>query len=53
MAQTIYDPRSAQAYANALLTQGDNPLVDWFTNPQGGGLANWVSNQGKQIGNQN
>jgi len=51
MAQTIYDPRSAQAYANALLTQGDNPLVDWFTNPQGGGLANWVSNQGKQIGN--
>lgn len=51
MAQTIYDPRSAQAYANALLTQGDNPLVDWFTNSQGGGLANWVSNQGKQIGN--
>lgn len=51
MAQTIYDPRSAQAYANALLNQGDNPLVDWFTNSQGGGLANWVSNQGKQIGN--
>lgn len=51
MAQTIYDPRSAQAYANALLNQGANPLVDWFTNSQGGGLANWIDNQGKQIGN--
>lgn len=51
MAQTAYDPRSAQAYANALLTQGANPLIDWFTNSQGGGLANWVDNQGKQIGN--
>ena len=50
MAQTNYDSRSAYLYANALLNQGANPIVDWFTNPQGGGLANWLTDQGNQIG---
>lgn len=50
MAQTNYDSRSAYLYANALLDQGANPIVDWFTNPQGGGLANWLTDQGNQIG---
>lgn len=49
MAQTTYDARSALAYANALANQGSNPILDWFTNAQGGGLANWLDNQGKQI----
>lgn len=51
MAQTNYNSRSAYLYANALLNQGanPNPIVDWFTNPQGGGLANWLTDQGNQI----
>lgn len=51
MAQTIYNPRMAQAYAEAILNQGHNPIVSWFTDPQGGGLANWIQNQGTQIQN--
>lgn len=51
MAQTQYDPRSAYLYAEALRNQGHNPIVSWFTDPQGGGLANWVQNQGTQIQN--
>lgn len=49
MAQTNYDSRSAYLYANSLLNQGVNPIVDWFTNAQGGGLANWLTDQGNQI----
>lgn len=51
MAQTHYDPRGALLYAEALRNQGHNPIVSWFTDPQGGGLANWVQNQGTQIQN--
>lgn len=51
MAQTQYDPRGAYLYAEALRNQGHNPIVSWFTDPQGGGLANWVQNQGTQIQN--
>ena len=51
MAQTVYNPEMAKAYASAILSQGHNPIVSWFTDPQGGGLANWVQNQGTQIQN--
>lgn len=51
MAQTFYNPEMAKAYASAILNQGHNPIVSWFTDPQGGGLANWVQNQGTQIQN--
>lgn len=51
MAQTIYNPEMAKAYASAILNQGHNPIVSWFTDPQGGGLANWIQNQGTQIQN--
>ena len=51
MAQTMYNPEMAKAYASAILNQGHNPIVSWFTDPQGGGLANWVQNQGTQIQN--
>lgn len=51
MAQTFYNPEMAKAYASAILNQGHNPIVSWFTDPQGGGLANWIQNQGSQIQN--
>lgn len=47
----MYNPEMAKAYASAILNQGHNPIVSWFTDPQGGGLANWVQNQGTQIQN--
>lgn len=49
MAQTQYDPSGAYLYARALRNQGTNPIVDWFTDSQGGGLNNWIQDQGNQI----
>lgn len=49
MAQTRYDPDGAYLYAKALREQGTNPIVSWFTDSQGGGLNNWVQDQGNQI----
>lgn len=49
MAQTRYDPDGAYLYAKALRNQGTNPIVSWFTESQGGGLNNWIQDQGNQI----
>ena len=49
MAQTRYDPDGAYLYAKALREQGTNPIVSWFTDSQGGGLNNWIQDQGNQI----
>lgn len=49
MAQTRYDPDGAYLYAKALRDQGTNPIVSWFTDSQGGGLNNWIQDQGNQI----
>ena len=49
MAQTQYDPSGAYLYAKALREQGANPIVSWFTDSQGGGLNNWIQDQGNQI----
>ena len=49
MAQTRYDPDGAYLYAKALREQGTNPIVSWFTDSQGGGLNNWMQDQGNQI----
>lgn len=49
MAQTQYNPRGAYLYAEALKNQGTNPIVSWFTDSQGGGLNNWIQDQGNQI----
>lgn len=49
MAQTQYDPSGAYLYAKALREQGTNPIVSWFTDSQGGGLNNWIQDQGNQI----
>lgn len=49
MAQTRYDPDGAYLYAKALKEQGTNPIVSWFTDSQGGGLNNWIQDQGNQI----
>lgn len=49
MAQTRYDPDGAYLYAKALRDQGTNPIVSWFTGSQGGGLNNWIQDQGNQI----
>lgn len=49
MAQTRYDPDGAYLYAKALRDRGTNPIVSWFTDSQGGGLNNWIQDQGNQI----